>query len=55
MVINNLSVVKDGVAALADLRQRGNTPPRPDLILLNLNLPRKSGRKALRDEKRGQQ
>ena len=40
---NNLSVAKDGVEAMAYLRREGKfaTAPRPDLILLDLNLPKK--------------
>ena len=45
----NLSVVNDGVEALAFLRREGTYAgsPRPDLILLDLNLPRKDGRAVL--------
>ena len=45
----NLSVVSDGVEALAFLRREGTYAgsPRPDLILLDLNLPRKDGRAVL--------
>ena len=41
-VRTNLSVVKDGVEALAFLRRGGHytDAPRPDLILLDLNLPK---------------
>jgi CheY-like chemotaxis protein len=48
-VINNLTVLKDGVEALAFLRQEGPyaAAKRPHLILLDLNLPRKDGREVL--------
>jgi CheY-like chemotaxis protein len=48
-VRNNLSVVADGVEALAFLRRQGKytEAPRPDLILLDLNLPKKDGREVL--------
>lgn len=48
-VCNNLSVVGDGVEALEFLRRRGkhSNAVRPDLILLDLNLPRKDGREVL--------
>lgn len=52
-VRNNLSVVQDGVEALAFLRREGQyaTAPRPDVILLDLNLPRKDGREVLEEVK----
>lgn len=48
-VRESLSVVQDGVEALAYLRKEGQyeNAPRPDLILLDLNLPRKDGRAVL--------
>ena len=48
-VRNRLSVARDGVEALAFLRREGPhaTAARPDLILLDLNLPRKDGREVL--------
>lgn len=50
---NNLSVVVDGVEAMAFLRREGKyaDAPRPDLILLDLNLPKKSGREVLAEIK----
>ena len=50
---NNLSVVGDGEEAMAFLRREGeySAAPRPDIILLDLNLPRKSGREVLEEVK----
>jgi CheY-like chemotaxis protein len=52
-VINRLSVVGDGVEAVEYLRQEGphSDATRPDLILLDLNLPKKDGRQVLEDVK----
>jgi two-component system, chemotaxis family, response regulator Rcp1 len=52
-VRNHLSVAKDGVEALAFLRREGPyaAAARPDLILLDLNLPRKDGREVLAEIK----
>jgi len=46
---NNLHVAHDGVEALEYLHGNGEraTKPRPDLILLDLNLPKKDGREVL--------
>jgi CheY-like chemotaxis protein len=46
---NRLSVVSDGVSALQFLRKEGEhvEAPTPDLILLDLNLPRMDGREVL--------
>jgi chemotaxis family two-component system response regulator Rcp1 len=52
-VRNRLHVAQDGVEALDFLRQKGALAdaPRPDLILLDLNLPKKDGREVLSDIK----
>jgi CheY-like chemotaxis protein len=52
-VKNRLYIVDDGVEAMAFLRQQGKYAgaPRPDLVLLDLNLPRKSGREVLAEIK----
>ena len=52
-VLNTLHVVEDGVAALAFLRKEGQyaLQSNPDLILLDLNLPKKDGREVLAEIK----
>ena len=54
---NRLNWVLDGVEALTFLRKEGKhkQAPRPDLILLDLNLPRKDGRELLAEIKRDEQ
>jgi len=50
---NALHVVQDGVAAIDFLRKKGKyiSSPRPDLIILDLNLPKKDGRQVLAEIK----
>jgi CheY-like chemotaxis protein len=52
-VRNRLHVVNDGVDAVAFLRREGEYAgaPRPDLVLLDLNLPRRDGREVLAEIK----
>jgi two-component system, chemotaxis family, response regulator Rcp1 len=49
-IANNLNRVVDGVEAMEYLRQKGKfaKAAKPDLIMLDLNLPRKDGREVLR-------
>jgi len=53
-VRNRLNVVSDGVEALAYLRREGRYADavRPDLVLLDLNLPRRDGREVLAEIKK---
>ena len=50
---NRIHVVEDGVEAMQFLRREGRfgDAPRPDLILLDLNLPKKDGRAVLAEVK----
>jgi two-component system response regulator len=52
-ILNHLTVLPDGVDVLALLRREGKyaQAPRPDLVLLDLNLPRKDGREVLSEMK----
>ena len=52
-VVTDLHVVRDGVEAVDFLYRRApySAAPRPDLILLDLNLPRRDGRQVLADIK----
>lgn len=55
-VRNNVHVAVDGVDAMEFLHRRGKhaNAPIPDLILLDLNLPKKDGREVLEDIKRNE-
>ena len=52
-LVHRLSVVEDGEEALRFLHREGKheNAPRPDLILLDLNLPKKDGRELLAEVK----
>jgi CheY-like chemotaxis protein len=52
-ILNNLHIAKDGIEAISFLRREGiyADAVRPDLILLDLNLPKKDGREVLMDIK----
>lgn len=52
-IVNNLFVVNDGVEAINFLKKTGEyaDTPKPDLILLDLNLPKKDGREVLKEIK----
>jgi len=52
-ILNEISVAEDGVEAIAYLRRAGKyaAATRPDLILLDLNLPKKDGREVLEEIK----
>ena len=51
---NHLSVIEDGEEALAFLRRQGKyaAAPRPDLILLDLNLPKRDGLEVLAEDRK---
>jgi chemotaxis family two-component system response regulator Rcp1 len=50
---NRMHIVEDGVEAMTFLRREGRfaDAPRPDIILLDLNLPKKDGRQVLAEVK----
>src|SRR5665647_3299983 len=52
-IYNHMTVVMDGVEALAYLRKQGKyaDAKKPDIILLDLNLPKKNGREVLAEIK----
>jgi two-component system, chemotaxis family, response regulator Rcp1 len=52
-LVVNLHVVNDGVEAMAFMRREGQyaSKPRPDIVLLDLNLPKKDGREVLAEIK----
>jgi CheY-like chemotaxis protein len=52
-ILNNVHVAEDGVEAMAFLHRQGKfaESPRPDMVLLDLNLPKKDGRQVLSEIK----
>lgn len=52
-ILNNLNVVNDGVEAIQYLKKEGSytNSTRPDMVLLDLNLPKKNGREVLAEVK----
>jgi len=51
---NKLHIAEDGEEAMLYLRGKGkfSSSPRPDIIILDLNLPKKDGREVLKEENR---
>ena len=56
-ILNNLYMARDGVEAISFLRREGEYKDavRPDLILLDLNLPKKDGREVLTEIKKDEE
>lgn len=56
-LVNTLNIARDGVEAMRFLRRQDEfvNAPRPDIILLDLNLPRKDGRSVLQEIKTDEQ
>jgi CheY-like chemotaxis protein len=52
-ILNELHVTRDGVEAMDFLQRRGDRAdaPRPDIVILDLNLPRKDGKEVLAEMK----
>lgn len=51
-IINKLTVIKDGKAAIDYFKNLVNKSDAPDLVLLNINLPKENGHEVLRHIKR---
>ena len=53
-IYNNLHIVMDGIEAMKFLKnqEKYKNEPKPDLIILDLNLPKKSGKEVLEDIKK---
>jgi len=54
-VINKITVIRDGKAAIDFFNVLGNKDDRPDLVLLDINLPKKSGHEVLQFIKKSEQ
>lgn len=56
-ILNNLNIARDGIEAISILRREGvyADATRPDLILLDLNLPKKDGREVLMEVKKDEE